>query len=234
MADDIDIPDMRRLSSEEELMKREFVAALETRDQLMLNRGRAEAAAEIERLRAIKCGTEGHDQPCRFCGKQTNSYAGNPNQWPIPLCIDPTSPGVVQWYHHGCVAERLHEIERLRASEWEYKERAENAESFIGHRGYRRCDIPACNCGSWHGGDMEQRFDELHDAIGENGKTLLKAAQDLKASEEQAVADADVMYRKLHEPGPRTVGAFREFMRDLNAALSRAAARKAKEASDGG
>lgn len=23
-------------------------------------------------------------------------------------------------------------------------------EAFLEHEGYRRCDIPACNCGSWH------------------------------------------------------------------------------------
>lgn len=34
------------------MMKSEFVAALEQRDRVMLDRGRAESAAEIERLRA--------------------------------------------------------------------------------------------------------------------------------------------------------------------------------------
>ena len=28
--------------------------------------------------------------------------------------------------------------------------RAKQAEEFIAREGYRRCDIPACNCGSWH------------------------------------------------------------------------------------
>lgn len=40
--------------SEVEMMKSEFVAALEQRDRVMLDRGRAEAAAEIERLRAVE------------------------------------------------------------------------------------------------------------------------------------------------------------------------------------
>jgi len=27
-----------------------------------------------------------------------------------------------------------------------------DAKQFIESKGYRRCDIPSCNCGSWHGG----------------------------------------------------------------------------------
>ena len=53
---------------------------------------------------------------------------------------------------------------------------------FIEREGYRRCDIPACNCGSWHGGHMRARFDEIHDLLVEhdvetNGKTLLNAVR---------------------------------------------------------
>lgn len=53
---------------------------------------------------------------------------------------------------------------------------------FIESQGYRRCDIPACNCGSWHGGNMRARFDEIHDLLVEhdvetNGKTLLGAVR---------------------------------------------------------
>jgi len=32
---------------------------------------------------------------------------------------------------------------------------------FIHSRGYRRCDIAACNCGSWHGGHAEDRLSEI-------------------------------------------------------------------------
>lgn len=28
--------------------------------------------------------------------------------------------------------------------------RAKQAEEFIAREGYRRCDVAACNCGSWH------------------------------------------------------------------------------------
>lgn len=32
----------------------------------------------------------------------------------------------------------------------EFRARAQKADGFLEREGYRRCDIPACNCGSWH------------------------------------------------------------------------------------
>lgn len=43
-----------------------------------------------------------------------------------------------------------HSAEQRDASKDELYTRALNAESFIRELGYRRCDIAACNCGSWH------------------------------------------------------------------------------------
>ena len=59
-----------------------------------------------------------------------------------------------------------------------------HAEDFIASRGYRRCDIPACNCGTWHGGHAEVRLRELAEALGEltQGKTILGAVQALLAA----------------------------------------------------
>ena len=31
-----------------------------------------------------------------------------------------------------------------------FHERQNKAEDFLMRKGYRACDIPACNCGSWH------------------------------------------------------------------------------------
>lgn len=47
--------------------------------------------------------------------------------------------------------------------------------------GYRPCDIPACNCGSWHGGHASQRLQELREALGDRvqGKTILQAVKEL-------------------------------------------------------
>jgi len=39
------------------------------------------------------------------------------------------------------------------------------AEDFIRSRGYRRCNIAACNCGSWHGGHAENRLHDICDAV---------------------------------------------------------------------
>lgn len=49
---------------------------------------------------------EGHNKPCYYCKKSCNNLAGNPNDWPIPLCHS-DDPGAVQWHHIGCVSIRL-------------------------------------------------------------------------------------------------------------------------------
>lgn len=69
------------------------------------------------------------------------------------------------------------------------RERFENGEralDFLERRGYRRCDMPACNCNSWHQGHAEARLAEIRDALEEghvdlNGKTTLQAVRDLQA-----------------------------------------------------
>ena len=43
------------------------------------------------------------------------------------------------------------------------------AEVFLTMRGYRRCDIVACNCGSWHGGFADERLLEIANYIRECG-----------------------------------------------------------------
>lgn len=61
---------------------------------------------------------------------------------------------------------------------------AMRALDFIERRGYRRCDIPACNCGSWHGGNAEERLREFHEElvnadVETNGKTLIGALREV-------------------------------------------------------
>lgn len=57
--------------------------------------------------------------------------------------------------------------------------RDDDASLFLERHGYRRCDIPACNCGSWHGGYANERLAEIRQEFEEdvftetNGKTLL-------------------------------------------------------------
>jgi hypothetical protein len=38
---------------------------------------------------------------------------------------------------------------------------------FLQSRGYVRCDIPACNCNSFHRGHAETRLSEIHREVGE-------------------------------------------------------------------
>lgn len=58
--------------------------------------------------------------------------------------------------------------------------RINKLEDFIAREGYRRCDIAACNCGSWHGGHAMNRLREIREALQDadvntNGVTLLDA-----------------------------------------------------------
>ena len=64
------------------------------------------------------------------------------------------------------------------------------AQEFIADRGYRRCDIPACNCTRWHGGHMEERFREIAEAVYVNGQTTLQSVLALQA--EIAAKDAAI------------------------------------------
>ena len=50
--------------------------------------------------------------------------------------------------HWRDMAKQLVEQRDVTKDEW--VDRAYRAEGFIRELGYRRCDIAACNCGSWH------------------------------------------------------------------------------------
>jgi hypothetical protein len=68
-------------------------------------------------------------------------------------------------------------------------------EDVLERAGFRRCDISACNCGSWHQvGGFKARFDEIKEAIAEhvdlNGKTLLTAVQEALAERNALARDA--------------------------------------------
>lgn len=80
-----------------------------------------------------------------------------------------------------CVRPLLAEIERLTRELDELK-------TFLLRSGFRRCDIPACNCNSWHHvGGYAARFREIDDAFGKagersNGPTLLADVQRVLAT----------------------------------------------------
>jgi hypothetical protein len=56
--------------------------------------------------------TEGHDEPCYYCGIPCNNLIGNPGMWSIPLCHS-DEPGKVKWHHIGCVSMRLGKLELI-------------------------------------------------------------------------------------------------------------------------
>lgn len=57
---------------------------------------------------------------------------------------------------------------------------------FLEMQGYRRCDIAACNCPYWHGGNASKRLTEIHELLSNAGckpyeKTAYKAIEALIA-----------------------------------------------------
>lgn len=66
-----------------------------------------------------------------------------------------------------------------------------DAVDFLRRQGYVRCDIPACNCGSWHAREgYYARFREIEEAVGghQNGKTLLRIVEENVSDLAEAVA----------------------------------------------
>jgi len=53
---------------------------------------------------------------------------------------------------------------------------------FLSMEGYRRCDIPACNCPYWHGGHASTRLREVSDLIHEEWMwkgTIISSLEDM-------------------------------------------------------
>ncbi len=76
-----------------------------------------------------------------------------------------------------------------------------HALGFIEMQGYRRCDIPACNCPYWHGGNADERLRELSDELGDltQGTTILGAVQALREKLQQAEAARHAAEKELLE-----------------------------------
>jgi hypothetical protein len=74
----------------------------------------------------------------------------------------------------------------------ELQDERDKAVDFIARMGYRRCDAPACNCGSWHGGHALTRLHEIRAEVWGtdvelNGVTLLGGVKALIASRARAL-----------------------------------------------
>jgi hypothetical protein len=85
----------------------------------------------------------------------------------------------------------------------------QDARWFLEREGYRRCDVAACNCGSWHGGHAMQRLTEIEDALTDagiemNGKTILQGVRELAASASSSTAQnewrpIETASKKIHD-----------------------------------
>lgn len=72
-------------------------------------------------------------------------------------------------------------IDSLKAALRKAEAERDEAVHYIARNGHRRCDIPACNCGSWHGWHASERLRELSDVLGDRtqGVTILGAVEKL-------------------------------------------------------
>lgn len=95
---------------------------------------------------------------------------------------DPRGNICLGTYNHWDSALDLEAIGSLDAAQAEIA-RLEEAERVLEHNGFRRCDIAACNCNSWHFvGGFKARFDEIKQVVEDagystNGRTLLDAVK---------------------------------------------------------
>jgi len=74
------------------------------------------------------------------------------------------------------------------------KAEADRLLDFMLRRGYVPCDIPACNCGMWHGGHAERRLNEVAEVVIQadlypKGNTILGAVQSAIAERDRLRAD---------------------------------------------
>lgn len=74
------------------------------------------------------------------------------------------------------------------------RETIEDLRDFLLREGYTRCDIPACNCGSWHGRyGLHERWREVKDLLteadvlnNETGNLVSKAIEFLIRQRDEA------------------------------------------------
>jgi hypothetical protein len=128
---------------------------------------------------------------------------------------DPRGNICLGTYNHWDSALDLEAIGSLDAAQAEIA-RLEEAERVLEHNGFRRCDIAACNCNSWHFvGGFKARFDEIKQVVEDagystNGRTLLDAVKHMaKDATPLPVAEdaASVGSRAVSVPGGEKSGA---------------------------
>lgn len=97
-----------------------------------------------------------------------------------------------------------------------YEETVDTLRDFLRREGYVRCDIAACNCGSWHGRDgLHARWREIKETLAEaghpltnaNGNTPLRALKELVADRDRLRAALERIAEARpdrHDPAPLT------------------------------
>ena len=114
--------------------------------------------------------SEGHGQPCYYCGKPCNNLTGRCGQWAVGLCHE-DEPGVVKWHHDQCVSERLAALTAAQQEAATAKARIERLEAALrnvveGYDGWVAfCDDPEDGCAEvW-----QKYIDEARAALAERG-----------------------------------------------------------------
>ena len=90
----------------------------------------------------------------------------------------------------------------------------ERLSRFIAGEGFRRCDIPACNCNSFHGGLAHKRLSEIYEALGgcdgttpvpEIGRLIaeIERLQAWYSASQEAMGELATEHRKLFEAAER-------------------------------
>lgn len=99
----------------------------------------------------------------------------------------------------------LAELDRLTRERDEAREERDDLRGVLMRHGFVPCDIPACNCGSWHARfGYPERMQEIKDALdeaghplsNENGNMPLNALRELIAERDALARDA-ARYRRL-------------------------------------
>lgn len=139
------------------------------------------------------------------------------------------------------LADAIKAIDRLHDERRELMTERKELTDVLLRNGFRRCDIPACNCGSWHHvGGFAERFREIDEVTGaeyRNGETLLSRIKRLMAECEALRKDAE-RYRLLRRMTNKTdareivvnenIGHDWARVMDLDAAIDRAMASSAE------
>lgn len=115
---------------------------------------------------------------------------------PRPLHGMDTEGGTGMTDEQQTMAKRITDQERER----------DELEDVLRRNGFVRCDIPACNCGSWHHKyGLPERWAELKDALAEaghpltndNGNLMLNALRALIAERDEALAHAQALWQQM-------------------------------------